>query len=101
MTVSLVTCVTNAGGMGPGHSCIDINGTIYSFEGLDYGGNNSGCRRHVHLQRPMHGRHLARATTKRGRLMARAAAPGGAYNSDICPRAVRGATNAVLSHPWR
>lgn len=41
MTVSLVTCVTNAGGMGPGHSCIDINGTIYSFQGLDYGGNNS------------------------------------------------------------
>ena len=42
MTVSLVTCVTNAGGMGPGHSCLDINGTIYSFEGIDYGGNKSG-----------------------------------------------------------
>ncbi len=41
MTVSLVTCVTNAGGLGPGHSCIDINGTVYSFQGIDYGGNKS------------------------------------------------------------
>ncbi len=44
MTVSLVTCVTNGGGIGPGHSCLDIDGTIYTFEGLDYGGNRSAWR---------------------------------------------------------
>ena len=43
MTVSLITCVTNGGGLGPGHSCVDVNGTIYTFEAIrDWGSNNSG-----------------------------------------------------------
>jgi len=44
MTVSLITCVTNAAGMGPGHSCLDIDGTVYTFEGIDYGGDASAWR---------------------------------------------------------
>ena len=45
MTVSLVTCVTNAAGMGPGHSCIDISGTVHTFENQSGGwfnGSSSG-----------------------------------------------------------
>lgn len=42
MPVSLLTCVTNAGGMGPGHSCIEVNGTVFSFQNPDYGEDNSG-----------------------------------------------------------
>ncbi|MGG7567056.1 hypothetical protein ACQ5SO_12955 [Rhodovulum sp. DZ06] len=42
MPVSLLTCVTNGGGMGPGHSCIDVNGTVYTFQDIDWGGNASG-----------------------------------------------------------
>ncbi|MBT0958319.1 hypothetical protein IV417_13075 [Alphaproteobacteria bacterium KMM 3653] len=44
MSVSLITCVTNAGGVGPGHSCLDISGTVYTFEGIDYGGDASAWR---------------------------------------------------------
>lgn len=32
MSVALLTCVTNFGGVGPGHSCLSINGTVYTFE---------------------------------------------------------------------
>ena len=42
MPVSLVTCVSNKGGLGPGHSCIDIDGKIFTFQGIDWGGDNSG-----------------------------------------------------------
>ena len=42
MPVTLLTCVTNAGGVGPGHSAIVIEDTVYSFEAADYGGNASG-----------------------------------------------------------
>jgi len=41
-SVQLVTCVTNAGGIGPGHSAIAYNNTVYSFEQLDYGKSGSG-----------------------------------------------------------
>jgi hypothetical protein len=41
MTVTLITCVTDTAGMGPGHSCIDVNGTIYSFE-TDAAGRGAG-----------------------------------------------------------
>ena len=50
MAVSLVTCVTNGGGIGPGHSCIDINNTIYTFEGIDYGGDASAWRKFSRVQ---------------------------------------------------
>lgn len=39
--VTLVTCVSNGGGIGPGHSAIAIDGTLYTFEELNYGGNSS------------------------------------------------------------
>lgn len=43
MPVTLITCVTNAGGVGPGHSAIAINGTVYSFEQAgDIGSGSSG-----------------------------------------------------------
>jgi hypothetical protein len=40
-SVNLVTCVTNAGGIGPGHSAIAYNNTIYSFEDINYGKTGS------------------------------------------------------------
>ncbi|MFT5523424.1 MAG: hypothetical protein ACI9G1_005641 [Pirellulaceae bacterium] len=42
-SVILITCVTNAGGFGPGHSALAINGTVYSFqETSNYGSSGSG-----------------------------------------------------------
>jgi hypothetical protein len=29
---ALLTCITNAGGLGPGHSCLAIDGYVYTFE---------------------------------------------------------------------
>ena len=31
-TASILTCVTNAGGVGPGHTAISIGDTVYTFE---------------------------------------------------------------------
>jgi hypothetical protein len=39
--VTLVTCVSNGGGVGPGHSAIAIDSTIYTFQELNYGSNGS------------------------------------------------------------
>jgi hypothetical protein len=29
---ALITCVSNAGGLGPGHTCIVVDSFIYTFE---------------------------------------------------------------------
>lgn len=42
MPVHLVTCVTNFNGIGPGHSCLEINGMIHSFEAVKGAWGNSG-----------------------------------------------------------
>jgi len=42
-SVTLITCVTNAAGIGPGHSALAINGTVYSFQDAsNYGSSGSG-----------------------------------------------------------
>jgi hypothetical protein len=42
--VVVVTCVTNAAGMGPGHSAVAVGTLLYTFEALDYGGSGSGWK---------------------------------------------------------
>lgn len=32
MSIAILTCVTNGGGYGPGHTALVIDGTVYSFE---------------------------------------------------------------------
>lgn len=45
MRVGLITCVTNGAGLGPGHTCIVLDGFVYTFERFLAGWNdleNSG-----------------------------------------------------------
>ena len=43
MAVSLLTCVTNGMGLGPGHSCVQVHDTVFSFQDAgNWGSNGSG-----------------------------------------------------------
>jgi hypothetical protein len=50
MEVKILTCVTNAGGVGPGHSAVIVGTTVYTFE--DQGGWFSGRSGWLTLQLP-------------------------------------------------
>jgi hypothetical protein len=40
----LITCVSNGGGVGPGHSAIAIDNTVYTFEAINYGKSGSAWK---------------------------------------------------------